>query len=68
VTIEEYAAEPHFWIGRLSRTITLAVADLRDDRPRAAREHLQATINEFLRCPVASDELKASLKADLRRR
>jgi hypothetical protein len=27
-----YAAEPHFWIGRLSRGITLALDDLSDDR------------------------------------
>ena len=51
-----YAAEPHFWIGRLSRSITLALVDLRDDRPRAAREHLTETVREFMRSPVPSEE------------
>jgi len=68
VSAEQYHDQPHFWLGRLSRSITLAVGDLRDDRPRVAREHLQATIREFLRSPVASEELKATLRGDLRRR
>jgi hypothetical protein len=68
VNVENYHAEPHFWIGRLSRSITLALADLGDDRPRAAREHLKATIDEFLRSPVPSDELKRDLNGDLRHR
>jgi hypothetical protein len=29
---------------------------------------LQPTLTEFFGCPVANDELKATLKADLRRR
>jgi len=59
---------PHFWLGRLSRSITLALVDMRDSRPRVAQEHLNATIREFLRSPVASEELKDTLRGDLRRR
>ena len=65
---KEYYAEPHLWIGRLSRSITLALADLRNDRPRVAQKHLQDTIREFLRSAVPSEGLKADLRGDLRRR
>ena len=68
MNVDRYNAEPHFWTGRVSRSITLAVADLRDKRPEVAREHLNATIREFLRSPVASEELKDTLRGDLRRR
>jgi hypothetical protein len=68
VSVDLYHDQPHYWLGRLSRTITLAVVDLRDDHPRIAREHLQETIREFLRSPVPSEELKTDLRGDLRRR
>jgi len=58
----------HFWIGRLSRSTTLALADMRDKRPYVAREHLNATIRDFLRSPIVSDELRQRLRGDLRRR
>jgi hypothetical protein len=53
---------PDFWIGRLSRSVTLALEDLRDDRPRVAREHLQATIREFLSSPVSQRRVKDDLE------
>jgi hypothetical protein len=63
-----YIAEPHFWLGRLSRGITLALVDLRDKRPEVAREHLHSFIAGFLKAPVASEELKIDLRGDLKRR
>jgi len=66
VSVHPYNDQPHFWIGRMSKAITLAVADLRLHRENVAREHLQDLIRDFLRSPVASDELRATLRDDLR--
>jgi len=57
-----------FWLGRLSKGITLALVDLRDKRPEVAREHLHSLIRDFLQAPVPSEELKSELRGDLRRR
>ena len=63
-----YDGEVHFWVGRLSKGITLAVMDLRDRRPEVAREHLHSLIADFLQAPVPTEELKSELRGDLRRR
>jgi hypothetical protein len=46
----------------------LALDDLRHSRPDIACEHLSALIKDFLRSPIPSEDLKATLRADLRRR
>ena len=63
-----YDDQPHFWLGRMSKGITLALVDLRNKRPEVAREHLHSLIADFLKAPVPSEELKSELRGDLRRR
>ena len=62
---EEAARSDPYWVGRLSMTIALALRDV--EKPRYVRDDLRAALEDFLRSPLPSGELKASLREEMRR-
>jgi len=52
----DYSLDPHWWLGSLAAEITHHVRGNTSDR------ELRGALNEFLRSPVASEEMKALLR------
>lgn len=66
-TTHPLAGHDAFWVGRFSTAVAMAVPRIKT-RPDDVAEDLKRTLDEFLRSPLPSADLKRSLKEDLRGR
>lgn len=60
----EYDHDPHYWVGRFSASIVMYLEE-------GDRGLLKEALDEFLRSPAPTEELKAelrSIRADAKRR
>ena len=61
---EEMERSDPYWVGVLSMSIALAIPKI--EKPAYVREDLRRALEDFLRSPVPSAELKDSLRREMK--
>jgi hypothetical protein len=64
--ISEPARSDPYWVGSLSASAAAAYSALKRNDPATARHQLKHTLDDFLRSPLPSEELRSMLREEMR--
>jgi hypothetical protein len=63
---DTYAHDCAYWLGRLSMAAALTARSIKLGYAKDAGTDMRRTLDEFLRSPVPSEELKTDIRENLR--
>jgi hypothetical protein len=63
---DTYAHNCAYWLGRLSMAAALTTRAIKNGYGNVAEKDMRRTLDEFLRSPVPSEELKTDIRENLR--